>query len=82
MPRRVPDDHLRGLDTPTLLYMAAHSELYDAGKAAERARSLMPDVEIVVVEGAQHGLPLTHPDRTVADILEFIERHEPRHEAA
>lgn len=76
MPKKMSDEDLRRLTTPTLLYMAADSEVYDASKAATRAGALMPDVEIVIVEGAQHGLPLTHPDRTVADILEFINRHE------
>jgi pimeloyl-ACP methyl ester carboxylesterase len=78
LPKKVPDEHLRRLTTPTLLYMAANSEVYDARKAAARARALMPDVEIVIVQGAQHGLPLTHPDRTWADILAFTDRHERR----
>lgn len=78
MPKKAPDEHLRRLTTPTLLYMAGDSEVYDANKAAARARALIPDVEIVIVEGAQHGLPLTHPNRTWADILEFINRREPR----
>ncbi len=82
MPKKVSDEDLRRLTTPTLLYMGANSEVYDASKAATRARALMPDVEIVIVEGAQHGLPLTHPDRTLADILEFINRHEPSGEPA
>jgi pimeloyl-ACP methyl ester carboxylesterase len=77
MPKKMPDEQLRRLSTPTLLYMAADSEVYDARKAARRARALMPDVEIVIVEGAQHGLPLTHPERTWEDIRQFIVRHEP-----
>lgn len=77
MPRKVPDEDLRRLTTPTLLYMAGHSEVYDAHKAAERARDLMPDVEIVIVKGAGHGLPFTHEDRTWPEILDFIDRHEP-----
>jgi pimeloyl-ACP methyl ester carboxylesterase len=77
MPKKVSDKHLRRLTTPALLYMAGNSEVYDARKAAERARALMPDVEIVIVEGARHGVPFTHPDRTWADIVDFIDRHEP-----
>ena len=76
-PRRVSDDHLRRLTTPTLLYMAGNSEIYDARKAAIRAWALMPDVEVVIVEGANHGLPLTHPEKTWGDILDFTDRHEP-----
>jgi pimeloyl-ACP methyl ester carboxylesterase len=82
MPKKLSDAQLRSLSTPTLLYMAANSEVYDARKAAKRAQALMPDVEIVIVEGAQHGLPLTHPERTWADIQGFVQRHEPHAEAA
>lgn len=77
MPRKVSDDHLRDLTIPTLLYMAGDSEVYDPRKAAKRARALMSDVEIVVVSGARHGLPLTHPERTWRDILDFVDRHQP-----
>jgi pimeloyl-ACP methyl ester carboxylesterase len=76
MPTKVSDDHLRRMTMPTLVYMAGDSEVYDPRKAATRARALMPNVEIVIVEGAQHGLPLTHPERTWHDILDFVERHE------
>lgn len=77
MPRKLTDDQLRRLTVPTLLYMAADTEVYDAAKAADRARRLLPDVEIVVVEDAQHGLPFTHADRVWPDVLDFLDRHEP-----
>jgi predicted alpha/beta-hydrolase family hydrolase len=69
MPRKVSDGHLRRMTIPTLLYMAAESEVYDAHKAAGRARAMMPDVEIVIVEDAQHGLPWK-------DVLDFADRRE------
>ena len=76
MPKKASDDQLRNLATPTLLYMAAESEIYDAAKAESRARTLMPNVEIIVVEGAGHGLPLTHAERTWTDVLDFVDRHD------
>jgi pimeloyl-ACP methyl ester carboxylesterase len=76
-PRRFDDDTLRGLTLPTLLYLGAETQLYDAGLAAARARALLPDVEVVLVEGAGHGVPFTHPERTQAAVLDFIARHEP-----
>ena len=81
-PKKVSDDHLRRMTTPTLLYMAGRSEVYDAHKAAVRARALMPAVEIVIVEDAQHGLPLTHPERTWGDVLAFVDRHQPAGDTA
>ncbi len=77
MPKRASDEQLQRLTTPTLLYMANGSEVYDADKAATRAKLLMSNVEVVVVEGAGHGLPLTHPERTWSDVLGFIEGHDP-----
>ena len=77
MPRKVSDDHLRRVTTPTLLYMAANSEVCDPVKAARRAKALMPNVEAVIVPNTGHGLPLTHPERTTRDILDFVARHEP-----
>ena len=71
-PKKLDDDDLRGITTPTLLYMAADSELCDPEVVAERARRLMPDVEIVIVPDAQHGLPFQYPDLTTRTILEFI----------
>jgi pimeloyl-ACP methyl ester carboxylesterase len=82
MPTKVSDDHLRAMTVPTLLYMAGESEVYDPRKAAARARALMPDVEIVIVDGAGHGLPLTHPERTWRDVVEFVDRHEAPRTAA
>ncbi|HSJ28794.1 MAG TPA: alpha/beta hydrolase [Acidimicrobiia bacterium] len=76
MPKRVSDDQLRRLTTPTLLYMAGESEVYDAAKAATRANALIPNVETIVVEGAGHGLPLTHAERTWADVLDFVDRYD------
>lgn len=81
MPKKASDEQLRQLTTPTLLYMAADSEVYDAHKAATRATKTMPNVEITVVEGAGHGLPLTHAERTWTDVLDFIDRHDPIAEA-
>jgi len=77
MPRKASDDDLRRLTPPTLLYMAGNSEVYDAHRTAERAEALIPDVEIVIVQDAQHGLPFTHADRVWPDVLDFVDRHEP-----
>ena len=77
MPKRAADEQLRRLTSPTLLYMAADSEVYDAQKAEARATKTMPNVEITVVEGAGHGLPLTHAEQTWTDVLDFIDRHDP-----
>jgi hypothetical protein len=40
----------------------------------------MPEVEIVIVPNAQHGLPFQFPDLTTKTILDFIARVEARHD--
>jgi pimeloyl-ACP methyl ester carboxylesterase len=71
-PKRFEDEDLRRITVPTLLYMAANTELYDPDRAAERAGRLISDVEIVIVPEAQHGLPFQYPELTTKTILEFI----------
>lgn len=77
-PKRFTDEELARITVPTLLYMGARTELYDPGKAAERARRLMPDVETVIVPDAQHGLPFQYPELTTETILDFVARVEAR----
>jgi pimeloyl-ACP methyl ester carboxylesterase len=74
-PKRFTDAQLRSIRTPTLLYMAADTELYDPIAAARRAGALLPDVETVVVDGAQHGLPYQFPELTTAAVIAFVDRH-------
>jgi pimeloyl-ACP methyl ester carboxylesterase len=74
-PKRLPDDQLRRITTPTLLLLGAESRIYaDPAKVAERARRLLPDVTVEITPGAGHGLPLQFPDRITARIVEFAER--------
>lgn len=79
-PKRFTDNELQQITVPTLLYMGAETELYDPVKAAERVERLMPEVEIVIVPNAQHGLPFQYPDLTTKTILDFIARVEARHD--
>lgn len=77
-PKRFTNEDLALIDVPTLLYMGAKTELYDPLEAAARAKRLMPDVETVIVPGAQHGLPFQYPELTTKTILDFITRVESR----
>jgi pimeloyl-ACP methyl ester carboxylesterase len=77
-PKRFTDEQLTAMDVPTLLYMGADTELYDPEAAADRANRLMPDVEVMIVPNAQHGLPFQYPDLTTKTILDFVARVETR----
>jgi pimeloyl-ACP methyl ester carboxylesterase len=72
MPKRLGDDELRRITTPTLLLLGADTRLYDPGKVAERARRLLPDVQVEITPNAGHGLPIQYPDRITARILRFL----------
>ena len=73
-PRRLPDDALRGLETPTLLLLGGQTVLFDPAKVAARAERLLPDVTVDITPGAGHGLLFQHPERLTATVLDFVER--------
>lgn len=73
MPVTLSDDQLRSITTPTLLLLAENTVLYDPAAAAERARRLLPEVEIDIVSGAGHGLPFQFPDLVTARVLTFVD---------
>ena len=77
-PKRFTDEELRRIDLPTLIYMAADTELFDPEAAADRANRLIPDVETTIVPDAQHGLPFQYPELTTKTILDFVSRVEAR----
>jgi len=77
-PKRFTDEELRRIDLPTLIYMAADTELFDPEAAADRANRLIPDVETTIVPDAQHGLPFQYPELTTKTILDFVRRVEAR----
>jgi len=46
MPRVFTDAQLRSLDIPVLTFLAGRSVMHDAGRAAARARDLLPNGQI------------------------------------
>lgn len=69
-----PDDVLGDIDAPTLLMLGGRSELHDVALVAEKARRTIRNLELHIVEGASHALPVTRP-RAVADVLlPFLDR--------
>lgn len=54
------------------LHLFASNDALVPARAAEALLEWLPDVEIGVIDGASHGLPLERPDEVAAAILQFI----------
>lgn len=72
-PKRLSDDRLRSIMTPTLLLLAADTRIFDPRRVASRASRLLPDVQVEIIANAGHGLPFQYPEQTTGRILTFIE---------
>jgi pimeloyl-ACP methyl ester carboxylesterase len=78
-PERLSDDDLRSITTPTLLLLGAASPVNHAPRAAQRARDLMPDVTVDIVEGG-HMVPVDNSDDFTNRVLAFVDGvDDPKH---
>ncbi|BBZ05782.1 carboxylesterase [Mycolicibacterium chitae] len=62
IPRRIPDDRLRGLDIPVLALIAGRSVIHDAHRAAERARKVLARGQVELWPQASHAINGEYPD--------------------
>jgi len=65
-------DELRALDVPVLIVAGDRDVSAPLDLTARRSAALIPDVHLQVIEGAAHGMFLTHVERVNAALLEFI----------
>jgi pimeloyl-ACP methyl ester carboxylesterase len=73
-PKKLDDDELHSVRTPTLVLLCEHSPINHPRRAAERARRLIPDVDVEVVAGAGHMLPVEQSREFTSRLLAFIDR--------
>ena len=66
------DDLLR-FDMPTLILHGDDDQIVPVETSARRAAALVPDAQLKVYPGADHGLCSTHQDRVNADLLDFLQ---------
>ncbi len=71
-PTVFPDEDLRRIAAPTLLLVAADDVVYTPGRALERARRLIPDLEADVVPEAGHFVSMEQADIVDRRVLEFL----------
>jgi pimeloyl-ACP methyl ester carboxylesterase len=65
-------DELRAIGVPVLIVAGDRDVSAPLDLTARRSAELIPDVRLRVIEGAAHGMFLTHAERVNAELLEFI----------
>ena len=73
-PTEIPDAELRGIACPVLLVLGDRERIYHPVAAAERARRLLPDIEVETMPGAGHLPNLQVPQLVNDRILDFLAR--------
>lgn len=65
---------LAKFDVPTLVIHGDADQIVPIDSSGRASAALIDDAELVVYEGAPHGLADTHKDRLNADLLKFIKQ--------
>jgi pimeloyl-ACP methyl ester carboxylesterase len=73
MPKLFTDDQLRTLDIPVLALIAGRSVIHNAGRAAARARNLLPRGQVEVWPDASHAVNGEYPEK-IAETAEAFWR--------
>ena len=60
------------IDVPALIVHGTADNILPIDVTARRFRELLPDAEYVEIEGAPHGMLLTHPDEVNEALLAFV----------
>lgn len=67
-------EDLKKFDVPTLILHGDDDQIVPIGASALMSAKLVPNAELKIYEGADHGLTQTHQDRFNADLLAFIQK--------
>jgi pimeloyl-ACP methyl ester carboxylesterase len=65
-------EELRTIAVPTLIIAGDRDVSAPLELTAKRSAALIPDVRLQVIEGAAHGMFVTHVERVDAALLEFV----------
>lgn len=65
---------LKKFDVPTLVLHGENDQMVPISNSAFLSAKLIRDAQLVILEGAPHGLCTTHKDRVNAELLAFIEQ--------
>ncbi len=65
-------EDLKKIDVPTLILHGDDDQIVPIGASALLSAKLVPNAELKIYPGADHGLSQTHQDKFNADLLAFI----------
>lgn len=65
-------DDIPAIDVPTLIVHGTADNILPIDATARRFRDLLPDATYVEIEGAPHGMLLTHGDEVAETLLAFL----------
>jgi non-heme chloroperoxidase len=65
-------DDLKKIDVPTLVIHGDDDQVVPFEVGGMSSASLIADAELIVYEGAPHGITDTHQDRLSRDLLDFV----------
>jgi non-heme chloroperoxidase len=65
---------LKKFDVPTLVLHGENDQMVPISDSAFLSAKLIRDAQLVILEGAPHGVCTTHKDRVNAELLAFIEQ--------
>jgi pimeloyl-ACP methyl ester carboxylesterase len=72
-PELPADERLRSIGVPVLALIAGRSVIHDAGKAAARARALLPHAQVEVWPGATHAIAGESATAVNERVLKFLD---------
>ena len=72
-PKRLTDQELSAIAVPTLYMLGDRSPVTNSARAVERVESLVPGVQVEVVAGAGHMLPVECPEVFNDRVLRFVD---------
>ena len=73
-PRVFSDEELVRLSMPTLLLIGKQEFLYNAKKAAERARRILPNADVELLSDCNHAIVSDQTELVSTRILGFLKK--------
>ena len=73
-PKWLKKEHLSNLTMPVLVMFGEKEFAFSIQKATKRAKSIISHLDLQIVDGASHLLPVSKPDYINSKVLEFINK--------
>lgn len=65
-------EDLKKMDMPTLIVHGSDDQIVPIDISGKASAKIVKHAQLIIYEGAPHGLPTTHKDRLNADLLAFL----------